>query len=150
MRPLHASAFINWITQRSRIFWYYLPSQHYGISKGEDKEGKLAKVDKILDRIKNKMDKKCARKLDYLREKVTGTWLTVTPNNLCSTVLPAIDFRDELKDQYRSKLWMIHHITMAATRKFRSRMLLAIRGDLIHSRHDESRDSLGSLTCTRF
>ena len=37
------------------------------------KEEQLAKADKILDGIKNKMDKKCARKLDYLREKVTGT-----------------------------------------------------------------------------
>ena len=30
------------------------------------KEEKLAKADKILDRIKNKKDKKGARKLDYL------------------------------------------------------------------------------------
>ena len=37
------------------------------------KEGKLAKVDKILDGIKNKMEKKCPRKLDYLRGKVTET-----------------------------------------------------------------------------
>ena len=45
------------------------------------KEEKVAKVDIILDGLKNQMDKKGARKLDYLREKGTGTWLAATPNN---------------------------------------------------------------------
>ena len=47
----------------------------------------MAKADKILDGLKNKMDKNGVRKLDYLREKGTGIWLATTPNNLCETVL---------------------------------------------------------------
>ena len=46
------------------------------------------------------MDKVGARKLDYLREKGTGTWLAATPINLYGTVLSAVEFRDELRDRY--------------------------------------------------
>ena len=63
------------------------------------KEEKVVKADKILDGLKSKMDKFGARKLDYLREKGTGTWLAATPINLCGTMLSAIEFRDELRDR---------------------------------------------------
>ena len=58
------------------------------------------KADTILDGLKNKMDKFGTRKLNYLRERGTGTWLAATPSNLCGTVLSAVEFRDELLDRY--------------------------------------------------
>lgn len=46
------------------------------------------------------MEKNCSRRLDYLREKGTGTWIAVIPNNLCGAVLSVVDFIDELRDRY--------------------------------------------------
>ena len=58
----------------------------------------------FLEKIKSSIEKKGARRLDYIKEKETGTWLAATPNNLCGTVLSAVEFRDELRNRYGMKL----------------------------------------------
>ena len=47
----------------------------------------MAKADKSLDRLKSKMDMFGARKLYYLRERGTRTWLVAISGNLCGTAI---------------------------------------------------------------
>ena len=61
---------------------------------------KVAKFEKTLESIRSKMDKLGARRLDYLKEKGTETWLVATSNNTCGTVLSVVEFRDEIRDRY--------------------------------------------------
>lgn len=46
------------------------------------------------------MDKNKTRRLDYHKEKGTGTWLTGTRSNLCNTVLWTVEWRNEICDLY--------------------------------------------------
>ena len=61
---------------------------------------KAGKFEKTLKGVRSKIDKLGARRLDSLKEKGTWTWLAVSPNNMCATVLSAVEFRDELRDRY--------------------------------------------------
>ena len=70
----------------------------------EIRKKKTERSEILLGTIKRSIEKKGARRLDYLKEKGTGTWLAATPNNLCGTVLSAVEFRDELRNRYGMKL----------------------------------------------
>ena len=115
------------------------------------KEEKVAKADRILDGLKSKMDKFGARKVDYLREKGTGAWLASTPSNLCGTVILAVEFRDELRDCYGFEMLNDpSHCDGCCSKLSATHALSCKKGGLIHTRHDESRDSLGCLACAVF
>ena len=102
--------------------------------------------------VRSKIDKLGARRLDYLKEKGTATWLAATPNNMCGTVLSAIEFRDELRDRYGLHILNTPlHCDGCNTKLSTFHALGCKVGGIIHSRHDESRDSLGGrLACAGF
>ena len=105
----------------------------------------------LLEKSKSCIEKEGARRLDYLKEKGTGTWLVATPNNLCGTVLSAVEFRDELRDRYGMKLLDSPSHCDGCNKQFSTSHALSYKvGGLIHSRHDESRNVLGCLACAGF
>ena len=61
---------------------------------------KAANFEKTLESVRSKMNKLGAQRLEYLKEKGSGTWLAATSNKPCGTVLSAVEFRDELRDRY--------------------------------------------------
>ena len=70
----------------------------------EMKKKKLAASDDVLRKVENGIDKNGVRRLNYLKEKGTGTRLAATPSFICGTVLSALEFRDELRDRYSMKI----------------------------------------------
>ena len=105
----------------------------------------------LLQKIKCSIEKKGSRRLEYLKEKGTGLWLATTLNNPCGTVLSVVEFRDELSDRYGMKLLDSPSHCDGCNDQFSTTHALSCKvGGLIHSRHDESRDSLGCLACARF
>ena len=100
--------------------------------------------------VRSKIDKLGARRLDYLKEKGTRTWLAATPNNMCSTVLSAVEFRDEFRDRYGFQILNTPSQCDGCNTKFPTSHACCKVGGIIHSRHDESRDSLGWLACAGF
>ena len=112
---------------------------------------KAGKFEKTLKGVRSKIDKLGARRLDYLKEKGTGTWLAVSPNNMCTTVLSSVEFRDELRDRYGLNILTTPSHCDGCNTKFSTTHALGCKvGGLIHSRHDESRDSLGWIACAGF
>ena len=70
----------------------------------EMKKKKLAASDDVPRKVESGIDKNGARRLNYLKEKGTGTWLAATPSFICGTALSALEFRDELRDRYGMKI----------------------------------------------
>ena len=60
---------------------------------------KSEKSDDVLMKVRSRLDKNGIWRLDYFIEKGTGIWLAATSNNMCGTVLSAVEFRDELRDR---------------------------------------------------
>ena len=58
------------------------------------KKKKLGTSDDILRKVESGMQKKEIRRLNYLKEKGTGTWLVATPSFVCGTILSVLEFRD--------------------------------------------------------
>ena len=97
------------------------------------------------------MDKDGVRRLNYLKEKGTGTWLAATPSFICGTILSALELRDELRDRYGLEILNTPSHYDGCTSKISTTHALSCKvGDLIPSRHDESRDTLGCLACAGF
>ena len=70
---------------------------------------------------------------------------------MCGTVLSAVEFRDELRDRYGLHILnTLSHCDGCNTKLLTTHALGYKVGSLIHSRHDESRDSLGWLACAGF
>ena len=112
---------------------------------------KAAIFEKTLESVRSKMDKIAARRLDFLKENDTGTWLVAIPNKACGTVLSTVEFRDELCDRYGLDILNASSHCDGCNSKFSTVHALGCKvGGLIHSRHDESRDSLVFLACVRF
>ena len=89
------------------------------------------------------MNKLGAQRLEYLKEKGSGTWLAATSNKPCGTVLSAVEFRDELRDRYGLDMFNAPSHCNGCNDKFSTTHALGCKvGGLIHSRHDKSRDSL--------
>jgi len=59
----------------------------------EIKKKKLAASDDVLREVESGIDKNGVRRLNYLKEKGTGTWLAVTPIFICGTVIFALELR---------------------------------------------------------
>ena len=117
----------------------------------EMKKKKLAAADDVLRKIKSGIDKNRTRRLNYLKEKGTGSWLAATLSYICGTVLSALEFRDELRDRYGMKLLNAPSHCYGCVSEFSTTHTLSCKvGGLIHSRHDESLDTLGCLACTGF
>ena len=66
------------------------PVYHSETMRVEIRKKKTERSEILLEKIKNSIEKKGAMRLDYLKEKGTGTWLAATPNNLCGTVFSAV------------------------------------------------------------
>ena len=106
------------------------------------KAEKVRNFEKTLKGVRSKIDQLGARRLDYLNEKGTGTWLVATPNNMCGTVLSAVEFRDELHDRYGLNILNAPSHCDGCNTKFSTTHALGCKvGGIIHSLHDESRDS---------
>ena len=87
--------------------------------------------------MKSSIEKKGTRRLDYLKEKGIGTWLA--------------EFRNELRDRYGMKLLnSLSHCDGCNEKKSTTHAFSCKVGGLIHSRHDESRDSLSCFSCAGF
>ena len=111
----------------------------------------MVKMDKILDRLKNNMDIFRARKLDYLREKETRSCLATSPNNVCGTILSAVEFRDELRDRYGfGILNALSHYDCCGSKCSMTHVLSCKKGGLMHARHDNISDLLVYLSCAQF
>ena len=119
--------------------------------RAEIRKKKTTNSEILLEKIKSSIEKKGARRLKYLKEKGSGTWLAANSNNLCGTLLSAVKFRDELRDRYGMKLLdSPSHCDGCNEQLSTSHTLSCKIGGLIHSRHEESCDSLGCLACARF
>ena len=67
---------------------------------------------------------------------------------MCDTVLSEVEFRDELRDRYGLRILNTPSHCDGCNTKFSITHVLGCKfSGLIHSRHDESRDSLGWLAC---
>ena len=70
---------------------------------------------------------------------------------MCGTVLSAVEFRDELHDRYGLNILNAPSHCDGYNTKFSTTHALGCKvGGIIHSLHDESRDSLGWLACAGF
>ena len=117
----------------------------------EMKKKKSDASDEVLKKIEKEIDKKGARRLNYLKEKGTGTWLAATPSFMCGTVLSTLEFRYELRDRYGMKILNAPSHCDGCTAEFSETHALDCKiGGLVHQRHDESRDTLGCLACAGF
>ena len=115
------------------------------------KKKKLAASDDVLWKVESGIDKNGARKLNYLKVKVTGTWLAATFSFICGTVLSVLELRDELRDRYGMQILNTPSHCDGCTLGFSTTHALSCQvGCLIHSRHDESCDTFGCLTCAGF
>ena len=115
----------------------------------EMKKKKLASSDDVLRKVESGIDKNGARRLNCLKEK--RTWLAATPSFICGTILSALEFKDELKDRYGMKILNTPSHCDGCTSEFPTTHALSYKvGGLIHSRHDESRETLGCLACAGF
>ena len=76
------------------------PIYDYEIMRGYTSE----KSDDVLMKVRSRLDKNGIWRLDYFIDKGRGIWLAATPNNMCGTVLSAVEFRDELRDRYGLKI----------------------------------------------
>ena len=67
--------------------------------------------------------------------------LAVATNNLYGTVLSAVEFRDDLRDQYKMNIFDSPSHCDERNSSFSTTHALSCKvGDLIHSYNDESRD----------
>ena len=74
-----------------------------------------------------------------------------TPNNMCGTVLSVVQFRDELRDRYGLNILNTPSHCDGCNIKLSTTHALGCKaGGIIHSRHDECRNSLGWLACAGF
>ena len=74
-----------------------------------------------------------------------------TPNNMCGTILSVVQFRDELRDRYGLNILNTPSHCDGCNIKLSITHALGCKaGGIIHSRHDESRVSLGWLACAGF
>ena len=106
----------------------------------EMKQKKLAASDDVLRKVENGMDKNGVRRLDYLKEKRTWTWLAATLIFICGTVLSALEFRDELRDRYGLEILNTPWHCDGCTSKFSTTHALSYKvSGLIHSRHNKIR-----------
>ena len=97
------------------------------------------------------MDRLGAWRLDYSKKKSAGTWLVAIPNSMCGTVLSAVEFRYELRNRYGLDILNAPLHCDGYNDKFSTTHALGCKvGGLIHSHHDESRDSLWFLACAGF
>ena len=118
--------------------------------KGKE-DFELAASDDVLRKVKSGMDKNGVRRLDYVKEKGPGTWFATTPSFICGTFLSALKFRDELRDRYGLEILNTPSHCDGCNSKFSSTHIISCKvGDLIHSLHDESRNTLGCLACAGF
>ena len=105
----------------------------------------------LLEKIRSSTEKKGAKRLDYIKKKGTWTWLPATPENVCGTVLSAVEFRDELRDWYGTKLLDLPSYCDGYNEKFSTARSLSYKvGGLVHASHDETHDSLGCLAYAGF
>ena len=76
--------------------------------------------------------------------------MAATPSNSCGAILSAVEFRDELRDQYELGILDSPSHCDGCKTPFTTIHTLACKvGGLIHSRHDQNRDSIGCLACIR-
>ena len=112
---------------------------------------KAGNFEKVLEGVLSKIDKLEEWRLDYLKEKCTETWLTATPNNIYGIVLSAVESRDEIRDRYGLHILNTPSHCDSCNTKFSTTHTLDCKvGSIIHSRRDESHDSLGWLACAGF
>ena len=122
------------------------PVYHSAVVREVREEGKSQrqmKADEALRKVKRGMDKKGARRLDYLQERGTGTWLAATPTFACGTILSPVEFRDELRDRYGLDLLNVPAKCDGCNANFSVSHAMGCKvGGLISSRHNEGRDAL--------
>ena len=115
------------------------------------KKKNLATSDDIIQKVESGMQKKEIRRLNYLKENETGTWLVETLSFVYGTILSVLELRDELRDRYGLKILNTPSYYDSCTSELSTTHALSCKiGELIHSRHDESRDTLGCLACAGF
>ena len=86
------------------------------------------------------------RKLGYLQEKGARTWLAAMLSCSCSTVLYALEFWDDLREQCCLPLLEAPEHCDGCDAKFSLAHSLAYKiGSLATSRYGESRDALACL-----
>ena len=91
------------------------------------------------------MDKKGARRLDYLQERGTRARLAATPNFARGSILPPVEFRGYLRDHRGLDLFGVPGKCDGRSTNFSvSRALGDEVGGLISSRYDEGQ---GALVC---
>ena len=132
----------------------FYPVYHTVIMKDvreEIKKKKLAAANDELRNIESGIDKNGTRRLNYLKEKGIVTWLAATPSYICGTVLSALEFSNGLRDHYGMSILNVPSHCDGCTSEFSTTPDLSCKvDDLIHSRYDDSRDTLGCLACVGF
>ena len=122
------------------------PVHHSAVVREVREEGKSQrqlKANETLRKVKGGIDKKGARRLNYLQERGTGTWLAATPTFACGTILSPVEFRDELRDRYGLDLLNVPAKCDGCNANFSVSHALGCKvGGLVSSRHNEGRDAL--------
>ena len=79
------------------------------------------------------------------------TWLDKTINNLCDTILSAIECKDEVRDWYAMEILNTpSRCDSCSTKLPTTHKIGCKKGNLIHSLHDENRESFNCFACAGF
>ena len=92
-----------------------------------------------------------ARKIDYLQEKWTRVWLSATSSFSCRTVLPSVEFTNDLRDRWCLPFLNAPcHYDGCISKLLVSHTLSWKVGGLVRSHHDESRCTIIFLDSAGF